>query len=256
VHEAHERAEQLASRESALRDAVSRAPAARPFHTALRGDRIAVIAEVKRRSPSKGIINQTLSAGIQAAAYERGGAAAISILTEPAHFNGSGKDLQDARASVTIPILKKDFHVHPVQLLEARALGASAVLLIARALSPSLLPTMASAARDLGLEMLVEIRSEEELERALAVDAQVIGVNNRDLESLEIAPETSARLIPLIPPDRVAVAESGMRSALDVERAARAGADAVLMGSSLSAAPDPGAELRVLTAIARSGRGR
>ena len=256
VHEAEARAELLAEHEAALREAARTAPSLPSFRDALRAPSVSVIAEVKRRSPSKGTINPGLSAGAQAEAYAHGGAAAISILTEPVHFGGSGADLEEARAHVTIPVLKKDFHVQPVQLLEARALGAAAVLLIARALSPRMLPVMASAARDLGLDMLVEIRSEEELERALAIGADVIGVNSRDLESLEIDAETSARLIPLIPSDRIAVAESGVRSVTDVERVARAGADAVLVGSSISAAPDPVAAVRALTATPRCGRGR
>jgi indole-3-glycerol phosphate synthase len=255
VHEAEARVAQLLSREAALRAAANAAPAAPSFRQALRGPSVAIIAEVKRRSPSKGTINAGLSAGEQAAAYAAGGAAAISILTEPVHFGGSGDDLEDARSRVLIPVLKKDFHVHPVQLLEAKALGASAVLLIARALSPQLLATMATAARDLGLDALVEIRSEEELERALAVDAQVIGVNNRNLETLEIDSETSARLIPLIPSGRVAVAESGVHDASDIQRAATVGADAALVGSSLSGSADPAAAVRALASIPRCGRG-
>jgi indole-3-glycerol phosphate synthase len=255
VREARSRAALLASREAELRAAALAAPLAPSFRRALRGERVAIIAEVKRRSPSKGTINDGLSAGRQAAAYARGGAAAVSNHTDPAHINGYGDDLLDAREQVTIPLLKKDFHVLPVQLLEARALGASAVLLIARALGPAELPAMATVARELGLEMLVEIRTVDELERALAVDAEVIGVNNRDLESLEIDVGTSERLVPLIPPERVAVAESGVESVLDIERAARAGADAVLVGSTLSAAGDPVAALRALAAVPRVGRG-
>lgn len=254
VHEAEARAAQLREREAALRTAAHAAPAAPSLHQGLRGTSVAIIAEVKRRSPSKGTINSGLSAGQQALAYASGGASAISILTEPVHFGGSGEDLEDARSRVAIPILKKDFHVHPVQLLEAKALGASGVLLIARALSPRMLATMASAARDLGLDALVEIRSEEELERALAIDARIIGVNNRDLETLEIDIETSARLIPLIPSDRLAVAESGVRNAADIHRAASVGADAVLVGSTLSASVDPAAAVRALAAIPRCGR--
>lgn len=256
MHEAIGRATQLASAESRLREAVRRARDHRDFAGALRGPSVGVIAEVKRRSPSKGTINPALSAGAQAAAYVSGGAAAISILTEPVHFGGSGADLEEARARVPVPILKKDFHVEPVQLLEARALGASAVLLIVRALSPRQLPVMASAARDLGLEMLVEVHSEAELERALAIDAAVIGVNSRDLESLDVSPSTSARLIPMIPAGVVAVAESGMREAADVAAVAAAGADAVLVGSAISASPDPEAAVRALSSIPRCGRER
>lgn len=254
VQDASARAAALAGREAELQ-AAARSAAPPPWRPALRGASVAIIAEVKRRSPSKGTINASLSAREQAAAYERGGASAVSILTEPVHFGGSGADVAEARSHVAIPILKKDFHVHPLQLLEARALGASAVLLIVRALAPDTLVIMANAARDLGLGMLVEVHSEEELERALAIDADVIGVNNRDLETLEIDIETSERLIPRIPSDRVAVAESGVQGAADIRRAASAGADAVLVGSSISAAPDPVEAVRALAAVPRCGRG-
>jgi indole-3-glycerol phosphate synthase len=216
---------------------------------------VAVIAELKRRSPSKGAINPRISAGRQASLYERGGASALSILTESARFGGSSEDLTAARDAVRLPLLKKDFHVDPVQLLEAKSLGASAALLIARALSPAELDTMAIAAADLGLEILVEVRDEQELERALGVNARVIGVNNRNLETLEIDVETGTRLLPLVPGDRIAVAESGVRGVDDVRRAAASGADAVLVGSSLSAATDPTAAVRALTGVERVARG-
>jgi indole-3-glycerol phosphate synthase len=222
---------------------------------ALRGSRVAILAEVKRRSPSKGAIAESLDAVAQARAYEAGGAAAVSILTEPAHFGGGPDDLTNVRAALAIPALKKDFHIDPIQLLEARALGASAALLIVRALSPEQLPVMMRAGRDLGLELLVEVRDEAELERALAAGATMIGVNNRNLETLEIDATTCERIIPLIPKQLVAVAESGIRTRAEVERYAAAGADAVLVGSSLSAAPDPVAATRAIAAVARRARG-
>jgi len=221
---------------------------------ALRGEVVAVVAEVKRRSPSKGDINPGISAREQAVAYAAGGAAALSILTEPDHFGGSAVDLQDARDAVSLPLLKKDFHVRDVQLLEARALGASAVLLIARALDPARLRALADFASDLGLESLIEVRDEAELATALSTRAPMIGVNNRDLETLAIDPSTCDRLVPLIPADRVAIAESGVRRREDVERYAAAGADAVLVGSSLSASGDPAAAVRALASVARSAR--
>jgi indole-3-glycerol phosphate synthase len=214
-----------------------------------------VIAEVKRRSPSKGEINAGLDAGAQAAAYAEGGAAALSILTEPTHFGGRPEDLTAAREHAAVPLLRKDFHVHPLQLLEAKALGASAVLLIARALSPSDLPQLATAAADLGLETLVEVRDEWELERAVAIRASVIGVNNRDLETLVIDAAVSRLLLPRVPRGVPAVYESGVRTRDQVEEAALLGADAVLVGSSVSAAADPVGAVRALTAVPRTGRG-
>lgn len=253
---ARERADELALSRSALEGAVAAAPAAPGFAAALTRAAVAVIAEVKRSSPSKGVINAGLGAGAQAAAYARGGAAALSILTEPTRFGGSNADVEEAIGSVArrVPVLKKDFHVDPVQLLEARALGASAALLIARALAPDALRNMARTAHDLGLETLVEIRDEWELDAALAADARVIGVNNRNLETLAIDLATGERLVPRIPADRVAVFESGVTTAAEVVRAARAGADAVLVGSSVSAADDPAAAVAALAAVPRVGR--
>jgi indole-3-glycerol phosphate synthase len=211
---------------------------------------------VKRRSPSKGAINLGMNASDQAAAYARGGASALSILTEPTEFAGTFDDLLEARRATTLPTLKKDFHVHPIQALEARAGGASAMLLIARALAPDHLREMADAARDAGVEVLVEVRSEAELEDAVAIADAVIGVNARDLETLTMEPDVTQRILALIPRGRIAVAESGVTSRVDVERVAGIGADAVLVGSSLSASPDPVAATRALTGVRRNGRER
>lgn len=216
---------------------------------------VSVLAEVKRRSPSKGVIAASLGAVEQARAYGAGGAVGVSILTEPIHFGGSNDDLLAVRADSRLPVLKKDFHVHPIQLVEARALGASAALLIVRALSPDGLIEMMAKGRELGLELLVEIRDERELERAVEAGATMIGVNNRDLESLVIDPTTAERIIPLIPKALVAIAESGVHGREDVERYGAIGADAVLVGSSLSAAGDPAAATRTLTGIPRRRRG-
>jgi indole-3-glycerol phosphate synthase len=221
---------------------------------ALRKRTVAVIAEVKRRSPSRGAIDDSLSAGDRSALYASGGAAAISVLTEPTHFGGTPRDLEAARGSVSLPLLRKDFHVDPVQLVQARALGASAALLIARALEPALLAEMVAAAADVGLEVVVEVHTEEELDRALALPVAMIGVNNRDLVTLTVDRTVSAALLPMVPADRVAIAESGIESRADVERAASAGADAVLVGSALSAATDPLALLRELTTVDRESR--
>ena len=215
---------------------------------------MALITEVKRRSPSKGAIAPALDAAAQARAYVDGGSAAISVLTEPDHFAGSTADLLAVRVAVPVPTLKKDFHVEAIQLLEARALGASAALLIARALSPTKLRELMALGAALELELLVEVRDEAELERALQGRAVMIGVNNRDLETLVIDPTTAERIIPLIPPGIVAVAESGIQTRADVERYAAIGADAVLVGSSISAAGDPAAATRALAGVARSRR--
>ncbi len=224
------------------------------FGTALRKDHVTVIAEVKRSSPSKGSINPGLSVQDQVAAYERGGAAAISILTEPARFAGSNADLTSARAATSLPLLKKDFHVDPLQIVEARALGASAALVIVKAVSPVRLRELIDTASTVGIELLVEVRDENELELALAVGAEVIGINNRDLETLEIDTSTAPRLLSLVPNSVIAVAESGMKTTDDVATVAAAGADAVLVGSELSASKNPEAAVQSLAKVKRSKR--
>ena len=186
--------------------------------------------------------------------FERGGAAAISVLTEPEFFGGSLDDLRVVRQAVSLPVLKKDFHVHVAQVHEARHAGASAILLIARALSPDELPLMMNAARQLGLETVVEVRSDAELERAVDAGAEIIGVNSRDLETLEVDERVPERLIPLVPSQIIAVWESGVREARDVGRAADAGADAVLVGSALSKAKDPAQLVRELSNVPRKPR--
>jgi indole-3-glycerol phosphate synthase len=255
IFEARDRAAALLGKRTELAARAKAVASAPQFGKVLRGPRVAVIAEVKRRSPSKGWINPNISAPEQARAYELGGAAAISVLTEPAHFGGSNDDLLAVRDAVGIPVLKKDFHVEPVQLIEAKALGASAALLIARALSRDALMRMADTARGLDLEVLVEIRDEDELERALAANATIIGINNRNLETLAIDAATSERLLRSIPGAAIGIAESGVSARADVERVARAGADAVLVGSVISAAADPAAAVRDLASVARAGRG-
>jgi len=201
------------------------------------------------------MIDDTLDAGTQTAAYELGGASALSVLTEPSEFGGSPDDIRSARRATSLPVLKKDFHVDSIQLLEAVGLGASAALLIARALPPDRLRRMADDAADLGLEVLLEVRTEAELERALAVEHAVLGVNSRDLETLVIDPRVTERLLALVPGDRVVVAESGVSSRADVERFAAAGADAVLVGSSVSASADPASAVAGLVGVPRSSRG-
>jgi indole-3-glycerol phosphate synthase len=256
VAEARERAQALVPRESEIARAAADVPTAPGFAAALRGPDVRVIAEVKRRSPSKGWINAGISAVDQARAYAVGGAAAISVLTEPVHFGGSNDDLLAIRAATEVPVLKKDFHVHPVQLVEARALGASAALLIARALPPDDLARMMDVARQIGLETLVEVRDEEELQRALGAGAAVIGINNRNLETLEIDSTTAERLLGGIPESVVAIAESGVGARADVERVARRGANAVLVGSAVSAAGNPAEMVAALSGVERVPRER
>jgi indole-3-glycerol phosphate synthase len=210
---------------------------------------------VKRKSPSKGVINAGISAVDQARAYAKGGAAAISVLTEPNHFNGSVEDLAAVSAAVDVPALKKDFHIDPLQLLEARIHGATAALLIVRALRPDRLGEMLETATNIGLETIVEIRNEEELRLALDSGATMVGINNRDLETLVIDPSTSDRLLPLIPRSVIAIAESGMSSRDDVERVAAQGADAVLIGSSLSASANPADMVKDFASVRRVSRG-
>jgi indole-3-glycerol phosphate synthase len=230
------------------------APAA-DFAAALRGPQVRVVAELKRSSPSKGMLDGSLDARARTALYVEGGAAALSILTEPSRFGGSLADLRDAHAAVQVPLLRKDFITDEVQLLEARVYGASAALLIARALSPSELAALARAAVSLGLTPLIEVRDEHELERALRVPEAVVGVNNRDLETLVIHPDTGARIIPQVPPDRIAIFESGITGPEGVQIAAAAGADAVLIGSVLSTAAAPLELLRALASVPRQPRG-
>lgn len=224
------------------------------FASALNRSKVAVIAELKRSSPSKGTLDASLDAAMRTRAYVAGGAAALSILTEPTRFSGSLADLRDVRSAVTVPLLRKDFVTHEVQVLEALAFGVSAVLLIARALEPSRLNELAAAAVALGITPLIEVRSEAELARAVDVREAVIGVNNRNLETLHVEPEVGERLLPLVPSDRIAVYESGVSDATDVERAASLGADAVLVGSALSVAVDPVAAVRAMASVARLGR--
>jgi indole-3-glycerol phosphate synthase len=219
-----------------------------------RDGEVALIAEIKRASPSRGSSLPGLDPASRAVAYSRGGAAAISVLTEPDRFTGSDEDLRQAATASGLPILKKDFHVAPVQLLQARAIGASAALLIARALDQPTLEDLIQTADDVGLETVVEVRDLGELERALSAGAQIIGVNNRNLETLQIEPGVVEAVIPRIPRYCVAIAESGYSDRTGVEAAAACGADAILIGSYLSAAHDPEAAVRRLAGVRKVSR--
>jgi indole-3-glycerol phosphate synthase len=221
-----------------LRDAVRRGP---------EGPR--VIAEVKRRSPSKGDIRIDLDPAALAAAYAAGGASAVSVLTEPCHFAGSPDDLLAVRAAVGLPVLRKDFVTSAYQVWEARAWGADAVLLIVAALDPASLRALLTEAAEAGLDALVEVHTVPEAEVAAAAGASLVGVNARDLATLEVDPGRFAAVRQAVAAGTVLVAESGIRDPAGVRAAGDAGADAVLVGEALVRAPDPAAAVRGLLAV-------
>jgi indole-3-glycerol phosphate synthase len=225
-------------------------PPARDFEAALRpgaGERIRLIAEVKRGSPSRGLFRADLDPVAQATIYAGAGAAAVSVLTDAKYFHGSLDDLVAVRAAVPVPVLRKEFIVDEYQLWEARAAGADAALLIVAALDDAALRDLLAAAKGVGLAALVEVHTADELDRALRMDAPVIGVNNRDLQTLTTSLEPSLALLPHIPPGRLAVSESGLASGADVARVATAGAHAVLVGETLLRARDVAATVRELS---------
>jgi indole-3-glycerol phosphate synthase len=224
------------------------------FAGALRRDAVAVIAEVKRRSPSAGAIRDDLDPGERAARYGRHGAAAISVLTDGPFFGGSVEDLRTAVARAGVPVIRKDFILDELQILEARAAGAAAVLLIVRALEGTRLKALLACATEYGLDALVEVHTPAELERALDVGARILGVNSRDLDSFTIDTAAAWRIVHAVPADCIAVAESGMTCVPDVELAAAAGADAVLIGTALSATLDPDRLLAELSRVPRRAR--
>jgi indole-3-glycerol phosphate synthase len=228
----------------------------RPFVEALRaggerGGRLQVIAEFKRRSPSKGPIAEDADPVATAVRYEAGGAACLSVLTDTAFFGGSPDDLVQARAATGLPVLRKDFTIDELDVVEARCMGADAVLLIAAVLSDAELRACAEAARVLSLAALVEVHDEAELARALDAGATLVGVNQRDLTTFVVDPDRARRVAKAIPGDVVSVAESGIRGSLDARRLADAGYDAVLVGEALMTAADPGAAVAALAGIAR-----
>jgi indole-3-glycerol phosphate synthase len=249
-----EEVEALRPHAAAIEQAARDAGPARDFAAALTaGDGVAVIAEIKRRSPSKGDLAPDLDAVATAKSYETGGAAALSVLTDAPYFDGSLRDLEEARGSVRVPVLRKDFTLDPLQVAEARASGADAVLLITAALpDDGLLRELREAADEWGIVALVEADDEEGVDRAVAAGARVVGVTNRDLrtfgEDLSVAERVAAR----IPEGVVRVAESAIRSVDDARRMAAAGFDAVLVGEALVRAPDPEAAVRDLAAVPRT----
>lgn len=225
-----------------------RAAAATPrrgsFKAALtRADRLNIIAECKRRSPSRGLLKANYDPAAIASGYDRAGAAAISVLTEPAFFDGHLDHLAAVRAVTNLPLLRKDFVVDRYQILEARTAGADAILLIVAALTPPALEELHKAATDAGLDVLVEIHDLCELPIALDAGASIIGVNNRDLRTLAVNTDVSRHAVELVPDDVIAVAESGLKTGADLRDLASAGYDAFLMGERFMATPDPGRAL-------------
>jgi indole-3-glycerol phosphate synthase len=219
-------------------------PRSGAFGNALvRGNRITVIAECKRRSPSRGVLKAEYDPAAIARSYERAGAAAISVLTEPMFFDGSLDHLGAVRAATIVPILRKDFVLDRYQILEARAAGADAILLIAAALDPSTLERLHHEASDAGLDVLVEVHDLSELRMALEAGASIVGVNNRNLRTLAVDAELSLEAVDLIPNDVTAVAESGLKTGADLRRLKSAGYDAFLIGERLMTSEDPGSAL-------------
>ena len=224
---------------SAVKAAAAAAPPALDAAAALRAPGIGVIAEVKRASPSKGALADIPDPAVLAAAYEAGGARMISVLTEERRFHGSLADLDAVRKAVNIPVLRKDFIVGPYQIHEARAHGADVILLIVAALEQHVLASLLDRTESLGMTALVEVHTEEEADRALEAGASVIGINARNLKTLEVDMDTFGRIAPGLPTDLVKIAESGVRGTADLLAYAGAGADAVLVGEGLVTSGDP-----------------
>ena len=234
-----------------LRVAAEQAPPPLDPMPAFRAPGVSVIAEVKRRSPSKGDLADIPDPAVLAGAYEAGGAAAISVLTEQRRFGGSLDDLRRVRERVAVPVLRKDFIVTSYQLLEARAAGADLVLLIVAALGQDELCALHEEAGALGLTVLVEVHDTDEVGRAVAAGAELVGVNARNLKTLDVDPETFARVAPTIPDGVVTVAESGIRGPEDVAAVARSGAGVILVGEALVRGDDPRAAVEALVAAGR-----
>jgi indole-3-glycerol phosphate synthase len=233
--------------EVALKIAVEKkVPPPRDFSAALTRDGINIIAELKRSSPSRGMLREEYAPAVLASGFELAGAVALSVLTEEDFFHGSLADLKEASRVTKIPILRKDFVIDPWQVWEARAAGADSFLVIASILSDATLAELLELGRTLQIEPLVEVHEHEELDRVIAAGAKIIGVNNRDLRDFQVHLETSLMLIEKIPDDCVAVSESGLRAHEDIERLRRAGFDAFLVGEHLMKEADPSSALRVL----------
>ncbi len=247
----------LRPRRRELERAALAAPAPRGMEAALRsGDHVSVIAECKRRSPGAGEIRPGLDAAALTRSYETAGAKALSVLTDLRYFGGGLDDLVAARAATDLPVLRKDFTLDPLHVLEARAAGADAVLLIVRILGDALLRSLHALAGELGMAALVEAHDAAEVDRALGAGATLLGVNNRDLATFTTDLETTLRLLAAVPPQVAVVSESGIRTRDDVVLLAGAGVDAILVGETLLRAPDPGAAVGMLTGVTRGRRAR
>lgn len=241
-------ARRLATRESLerLRAKAAKSSPRRDFRGAITTGAVAVIAEVKRKSPSKGILSRNFDPVGLARLYEREGAAAVSVLTDRKFFGGAKEYLARARKAVSLPLLRKDFIIDPCQVWESRLLGADAVLLIAGLLGTEQLAGLLREADEAGLEALVEVHGEEDLTKALAAGAGLLGINNRDLHTFVTDISVSEHLAPRIPPGRMVVSESGIQTRADVERLTRAGIRTFLVGEALVSREDPGEKLREL----------
>ncbi len=243
--------EDLATRRGSMDqilEAVEKANPVKDAVVALKGDKIRVIAEVKRSSPSKGELAQILDPAELAKSYEAAGASAVSVLTESRRFGGSLKDLDVVRSAVNVPVLRKDFMVDEYQFYEARAHGADIILLIVAALSKNQLHDFADLTKSLGMHALIEVHTEDELIRALEISPSIVGVNSRNLKTLEVDPQVFSSLIPQIPENIIRVAESGISSADDVGFAKKCGANAVLVGETLVKGSDVALTMRTLLA--------
>ncbi len=248
VEEVAERSARVSLRE--LEQRAAGMPPARGFAAAIQArlasGEPAVIAEVKKASPSKGVIRPGFDPAAIARAYEAGGATCLSVLTDVDFFQGADTYLQQARAACALPALRKDFTIDPYQVVEARALGADCVLLIVAALDDARLAALAALAGDLGMDVLLEVHDRDELQRALQVPATLLGINNRDLRSFEVSLDTTLALRHEVPADRVLVTESGILGPADVARMRDAGIGAFLVGEAFMREPDPGQALRRL----------
>ncbi len=229
-----------------LKNRIGRADPPRHFQKALKAAGFGLIAEVKRASPSKGRLRPNLDAAEMARLYARAGANAVSILTEPDFFQGSLEDLKAAREAMNLPLLRKDFILEPYQVYEARVCGADAILLIVAILTPEKLSQLLSLSQELGMDTLVEVHQEAEVDTALKAKASIIGINNRNLTDFSIDLKTTLNLRPLIPPEVLVVSESGIHSHADLELLRQAGVNAVLIGEALVTSADPLAKIKEL----------